>query len=144
MPSDAVETPNHLGDLRALTDASLTHLDVDDLLAELLTRVREILDADTAAVLLLDESSGTLIARAARGIEAEVRQGVRVPLGAGFAGRIAAESRARLLVLTHFSQRYDAEDSQRLAGEAASVFGGQVVLARDLSRIPVPARLPGG
>ena len=90
MPSDAVETPNHLGDLRALSDASLTHLDVDDLLAELLTRVREILDADTAAVLLLDESSGTLIARAARGIEAEVRQGVRVPLGAGFAGRIAA------------------------------------------------------
>jgi ribonuclease Z len=65
-------------------------------------------------------------------------------LTASQAGRIAAESRARLLVLTHFSQRYDAEDSQRLAEEAASVFGGQVVLARDLSRIPVPARLPSG
>jgi phosphoserine phosphatase RsbU/P len=90
VPSDAVETPDPLSDLRALTDTSLTHLDVDDLLAELLTRVREILDADTAAVLLLDESSGTLVARAARGIEEEVRQGVRVPVGAGFAGRIAA------------------------------------------------------
>ena len=63
-------------------------------------------------------------------------------LTASQAGRIAAESRARLLVLTHFSQRYDIQDSQRLASEAASAFGGEVVLARDLARIPVPARRP--
>ncbi len=56
------------------------------------------------------------------------------------AGRIAAQAGARLLVLTHFSQRYDREDGQRLAGEAGSAFGGEVVLARDLARIPVPAR----
>ena len=43
-------------------------------------------------------------------------------------------------MLTHFSQRYDAAAGQRLAGEAASTFGGEVVLARDLDRIPVPAR----
>jgi ribonuclease Z len=61
-------------------------------------------------------------------------------LTAGQAGRIAAESGARLLVLTHFSQRYDAGEGERLAGEAASAFGGQVVLARDLDRIPVPPR----
>jgi sigma-B regulation protein RsbU (phosphoserine phosphatase) len=89
VPKDAVETPDHLRDLQALTDTSLTGLDVDDLLAALLTRVRDILDADTAAVLLLDEASGVLVARAACGIEEEVRQGVSVPLGAGFAGRIA-------------------------------------------------------
>ena len=58
---------------------------------ELLERVREILDVDTAAVLLLDEAAGELVATAASGIEAEVRQGVRVPVGEGFAGRIAAE-----------------------------------------------------
>jgi ribonuclease Z len=58
------------------------------------------------------------------------------------AGRIAAEAGARLLVLTHFSQRYDPGDGQRLAGEAAGAFSGEVVLARDLSRIPVPARAP--
>jgi ribonuclease Z len=50
--------------------------------------------------------------------------------------------RARLLVLTHFSQRYDSGDGQRLAGEAAMAFGGQAVLAHDLNRIPVPPRLP--
>jgi ribonuclease Z len=58
------------------------------------------------------------------------------------AGRIAAESRARLLVLTHFSQRYERSDGQRLAGEAAMAFGGQIVLANDLDRIPVPPRHP--
>jgi phosphoserine phosphatase RsbU/P len=76
--------------LQALTDAALATLDVDDLLAELLNRVREILDADTAAVLLLDEGAGELVATAARGIEEEVREGVRVPLGFGFAGRVAS------------------------------------------------------
>ncbi len=29
---------------------------------------------------------------------------------------------------------------QRLAGEAAAAFGGEVVLARDLDRVPVPPR----
>ena len=57
------------------------------------------------------------------------------------AGRIAEEAGARLLVLTHFSQRYHPADGQRLAGEAASAFGGEIVLARDLARIPVPPRL---
>jgi ribonuclease Z len=45
-------------------------------------------------------------------------------------------------VLTRFSQRYGSGDAQRLAGEAAMAFGGQVVLAHDLNRIPVPPRLP--
>jgi ribonuclease Z len=63
-------------------------------------------------------------------------------LTAGQAGAIAAAAGARLLVLTHFSQRYDSDpDGQRrLAGEAAAQFGGAVVLAGDLARIPVPAR----
>jgi ribonuclease Z len=63
-------------------------------------------------------------------------------LTAGEAGRIAAESGARVLVLTHFSQRYDSGDAQRLAAQAATAFGGQVVLAHDLDRIPVPSRRP--
>ena len=44
---------------------------------------------DTAAVLLLDPSRRFLVATVARGIEEEVHQGVRIPLGRGFAGRIA-------------------------------------------------------
>jgi hypothetical protein len=82
-----------LSDLQLLTDSALARLDVDDLLLELLARVEDILDADTAAVLLLDKASGQLVARAARGIEEEVHQGVHIPLGTGFAGRIAASRR---------------------------------------------------
>ena len=63
-------------------------------------------------------------------------------LTAGQAGQIAAQAGARLLVLTHFSQRYESwpDGGKRLAGEAAAAFGGEVVLARDLDRIPVPPR----
>ena len=42
----------------------------------LLHRVGDILEVDTAAVLLCDASSNELVATAARGLEAEVRQGV--------------------------------------------------------------------
>ncbi len=44
-------------------------------------------------MLLLDNTSSTLIATAAAGLEEEVSQGVRIPVGRGFAGRVAAERR---------------------------------------------------
>jgi len=92
---DAAE--DRLRDIQSITDAALSRLDDEDLLAELLERTRDILRADTAAVLLLDFSSGQLIATAAAGLEEEVRQGVRIPVGRGFAGRIAAEHRPVIL-----------------------------------------------
>ena len=52
----------------------------------LLPRIRDILSADTCAVLLLDETGKELIARAAVGIEEEVEQGVRIPSGGGSPG----------------------------------------------------------
>jgi serine phosphatase RsbU (regulator of sigma subunit) len=79
--------------MQAITDAAMSRLDEQEFLDELLRRVKHIVDADTAAVLLLDNTSGTLIATAAAGLEEEVRQGVRIPVGRGFAGRVAAERR---------------------------------------------------
>jgi serine phosphatase RsbU (regulator of sigma subunit)/anti-sigma regulatory factor (Ser/Thr protein kinase) len=84
-----------LAALQRVTDAALAHLSEDDLLTELLRRVSEILNSDTAAILMLEPGGEQLRARAARGIEEEVEQGVRIPVGAGFAGRIAAEGRPR-------------------------------------------------
>jgi phosphoserine phosphatase RsbU/P len=83
--------------IRSVTDAALSYLGADDLLITLLSRVREILNADTAAVLLLDNSGRQLIATAASGLEEEVSQGVRIPVGRGFAGRIAAERQPVIL-----------------------------------------------
>jgi phosphoserine phosphatase RsbU/P len=84
------ELEDRLRDIQSITDAALSRLDDHELLAELLDRTRAILGADTAAALLLDFSAGELVAAAAAGLEEEVRQGVRIPVGRGFAGRIAA------------------------------------------------------
>jgi serine phosphatase RsbU (regulator of sigma subunit)/anti-sigma regulatory factor (Ser/Thr protein kinase)/putative methionine-R-sulfoxide reductase with GAF domain len=81
-------------DIQRFTEAALAHLAIDDLLAELLNRVTEILRSDTAAFLLLEPDGKVLRARAAKGIEEEVEQGVRIPVARGFAGRVAAERRA--------------------------------------------------
>ena len=81
--------------VQAVTDAALAHLEVNELLDVLLPRIRDILRTDTCAVLLLDEETNELVARAALGIEEEV--GVRIPLGAGFAGRVADEARPMVI-----------------------------------------------
>lgn len=75
--------------LQAVTDAALSRLDVPGLLDELIGRVCDLLNVDTAAILLLDQQSRELVAVAARGLEQEVRQGFRVRVGRGFAGRVA-------------------------------------------------------
>ena len=90
---------DRLRDIEPVTDAALSRLDEQSLLRALIERVKKALQADTAAVLLLDRSAGQLVATAASGIEEEVRQGVRIPLGAGFAGRVAA-SREPVILTT--------------------------------------------
>ena len=59
-------------------------------------------------------------------------------LTVGQAASVAAGSGARTLVLTHFSQRYT--EPERFADQARAVFGGEVVVAADLMRVPVPKR----
>jgi signal transduction histidine kinase len=81
---------NRLERVQAVTDVALQHLELEELLQALLIRTREILGVDTCAVLLLDPERDELVARAAVGIEEEVEQGVRIPVGGGFAGRVAA------------------------------------------------------
>ncbi|TDD90060.1 GAF domain-containing protein [Saccharopolyspora karakumensis] len=76
--------------IELVTDTSLAHLDVNELLREILARVRDVLDVDMATVLLLDADGEELIATAAVGIEDDVKQGVRMPVGHGFAGTVLA------------------------------------------------------
>jgi len=59
-------------------------------------------------------------------------------LTAGQAAQVAAESGVRTLVLTHFSQRYP--DPAPFADEARRHFDGELVVAADLMRVPVPPR----
>jgi len=66
--SAASESPDVLLAVQRVTDAALAYLTLDELLAELLERIAEILRSDTAAFLLLDEAAGELVARAAKEI----------------------------------------------------------------------------
>src|ERR671929_1251838 len=79
--------------LQSVTDAALSYLPLEQMLPELLSRVTELLSVDTAAILLLEEDGRTLVARAAKGLEEEVEREVRIPMGRGFAGRVAGERR---------------------------------------------------
>ena len=84
---DSLEESHRVG----LVAADLAHLDSGALLDVLLERVQHILAVDTVAVLLVDTAATQLVAHAARGLEEELRQGTRVPIGRGFAGRIASD-----------------------------------------------------
>ncbi|MFJ7899323.1 ribonuclease Z [Streptomyces sp. NPDC096198] len=61
-------------------------------------------------------------------------------LTAGQAARVAREAGVRHLVLTHFSQRYpEPEEFERQARAAG--FEGELTVAHDLLRVPVPKRV---
>lgn len=60
-------------------------------------------------------------------------------LTAGQAGRVAKEAGVRHLVLTHFSQRYSEPGEFEREARAAG-FDGELTVAHDLVRVPVPKR----
>ncbi|MGH9121001.1 MAG: PP2C family protein-serine/threonine phosphatase, partial [Acidimicrobiales bacterium] len=96
--ANLIYTPDEqLSAIEAISDAYLGQLGVDDVLREITGRLVDLLQVDTAAVLLVDSEGDHLVARAACGIEEEVRQGVRIPLGEGFAGHVAADRRPIIL-----------------------------------------------
>nr|WP_202420101.1 ribonuclease Z [Actinomadura rayongensis] len=61
-------------------------------------------------------------------------------LTAGQAGRVASDGGVRHLVLTHFSERYPADEEHRFHDEAAAAFDGEITVVHDLDRIPLPKR----
>lgn len=77
--------------LQALTDTALTHLELEELLQESLRRLCEVWPVDNAAILLVSDDGQILTLHAVQGPEANSAQEVRIPVGQGVAGRIAAE-----------------------------------------------------
>ncbi|HLI50324.1 MAG TPA: PAS domain S-box protein, partial [Thermomicrobiaceae bacterium] len=90
---EAEETATTLRRLQMISDTALTHLSLPALLQELLDRLRVAMVIDTGAILLLDTEHDVLTRRAATGLEATGDQVILVPIGHGFAGRVAAEGR---------------------------------------------------
>ncbi|MGW5744796.1 PP2C family protein-serine/threonine phosphatase [Amycolatopsis sp. NPDC003861] len=89
--SRSLDAQNRLQQLEAIIGAPAAHLGLAEMLAETLDRLREVMAVDTATVLRYQPSGRQLVAFAAAGIEEEVHQGVRVPVGSGFAGTVALQ-----------------------------------------------------
>jgi PAS domain S-box-containing protein len=85
-----------LRSLGSITATALAHLTLDDLFADVLGQITRALGVDTAVILLVEEGERTLTTRAVRGVDDDPR-GLGVPVGEGFAGRIAGERRAMIV-----------------------------------------------
>ena len=77
--------------LQALANPTLTRLQADDLSRTVLRCLSEIMAADNLAILLLTEDHTALRIHMTLGLEAIVARDVYIPLGAGFAGKIATQ-----------------------------------------------------
>lgn len=104
--AEAEEAGNLLRRVQAITDTALLELSFEQLLQQILERVRETVGGDTAIILLRepreqgDEEVGereVLRARAAVGLSDVTRRNVAVPAERGLAGRIAAERQPLVL-----------------------------------------------
>jgi sigma-B regulation protein RsbU (phosphoserine phosphatase) len=85
--------------LQAVTDVALSHLELDELLDELINRVTEMLGVDFAAIVLAD-ADDSLQVSATRGLPVELGD-LRLRVGEGFVGRVAAERRPIVLEQVH-------------------------------------------
>src|SRR5204863_364721 len=114
--AEAERSAQRLRDLQRVTDTALANLKLDELLRELIGRVREVLDADTVVILLLTDDGREVAVRAALGLEEEVTEGIRIPVGQGIAGRIVAQ--AGPLVFDDLDHQEIAATEGRFEGEA--------------------------
>ncbi|OXM59936.1 PP2C family protein-serine/threonine phosphatase [Amycolatopsis vastitatis] len=89
--SRSLDAHDRLQQLETIIGAPAEHLGLTELLTETLRRLRDAMEVDTATVLRYQANGRQLVAYAAAGIEEEVHQGVRVPVGSGFAGKVALE-----------------------------------------------------
>ncbi len=77
--------------LQRLSDAALSHVDLDDLLEEILALLRHELGSDAAAVMLMEPGGERLAVRATTGLGLDAGRGVRIDADDGaVAGPVAA------------------------------------------------------
>jgi PAS domain S-box-containing protein len=79
--------------IESITDSALGRVAFDELLRELLTRLRNALNADDAAILLLNEDRSSFVIRAYDGASMPGALGLTIPLDSPLAGRVLKEGR---------------------------------------------------
>jgi GAF domain-containing protein len=116
--------------LERMTRAALARLPLTELLDELVTPVRALVDADVVALLLRAERGEMLEGRAAAGLPPGMIEQVRVPIGTGMGGWIVA-THAPLLIADLNTSKLEAPAFSGLAVRSAAgvplMFGEQAV-----------------
>jgi sigma-B regulation protein RsbU (phosphoserine phosphatase) len=126
---EAEQLATDLNNVQRLTDVALSHLDLDDLLDELLDRLTEILHSDSLGILFTSEDGSELHLRAQRGLDVDLSKHGTIPTGDGIAGKIA-ESESSIVIDDVVSQT-DHEPYIGI-GDTRSIVGVPMHLERHL------------
>ncbi len=119
--------------LQILSDAALSHLEMEGLTSELVERAVTLFQADAACLLLRDENAPGLGVHAGRGV-LPLPSDARVMLGEGTFGRLAVERRPALLVGDELPppEPGDAPSGEDPAAAIASVLAVPLVASDEL------------
>ena len=124
--------------LQTVVDATFASGSLGELLEQLLTRLRDAVESDTATILILDEKEQVLVTRESIGFADRVAS--RVPVGEGFAGQIAATQRQ--LVVPDLS-RIETVGAQLRGSGVVSIAGVPLVAdGRTIGVVHVGMRTP--
>jgi PAS domain S-box-containing protein len=93
--AEAERVAEMVSGMQLLVDAALAHRTLEDIVSDLVTRVRGVLGADAAAIYLADQGERLVLRAASGGAPGEIDV-EPIPFGAGFPGRVA-EAREPLL-----------------------------------------------
>ncbi len=91
---EAEHVAEMVSDMQLLVDAALAHTTADGMMNALIPRVRAVLGADAASVMLREEGRDSLVVRASTGGDPKNRR--RIAFGEYFTGIVAAERRPML------------------------------------------------
>jgi len=130
------ELQRRVRDLRVLQDFSRTLLDhrrdIDDILWDVARLAVARLDLEDCVIYLVDPERGDLVQRAAHGPknprEREIFNPIRLQIGRGIVGSVAASGEVELVRDTRSDMRYVPDDEIRLAELAVPIFhDGRVI-----------------
>ena len=122
--TDAGELERRLAEQERLLEVGLAlaeTLDLRQVVALALEQAERICAAETSSIWELDEASGELFFRVVRGRAAAEIGGLRIPLGEGIVGSVAASGRGELI--------HDVAADPRWRGDASDRFGTRAILA---------------
>lgn len=135
-PGELEDLRRRVRDLKVLQEFADTllhdHGDIDQVLWDVAQKAVARLGLEDCVIYLIDEDRGDLVQRAAFGPknprEREILNPIRIPLGQGIVGSVAASGQVEMIADTTLEPRYIQDDQRRLSELAVPIFNeGRVI-----------------